>query len=60
MLMKKPTEGLSDRINASAPVPALTADQLDEIDRRLEDHLRDPASASPWQKVRARLWSRLE
>jgi putative addiction module component (TIGR02574 family) len=60
MQMKKRIEGLSDRIDAPEPAPALTAEQLAEIDRRLEDHLRDPASTIPWQEVRARLWSRLK
>jgi putative addiction module component (TIGR02574 family) len=60
-LMKKLVEGLRERVNASSEsVPALTAEQLEEIDRRLENYLRDPASAIPWQEVRARLWSRLE
>jgi putative addiction module component (TIGR02574 family) len=59
--MKKLVEGLSDHVNASSEAaPALTAEQLEEIDRRLENHRRDPASAIPWQEVRARLWSRLE
>jgi putative addiction module component (TIGR02574 family) len=59
--MKKLVEGLSDRIKASSEsVPELTAEQLEEIDRRIENHLRDPASAIFWQEVRARLWSRLE
>jgi putative addiction module component (TIGR02574 family) len=60
-LMKKLVECLRDRVNASSEsVPTLTAEQLEEIDRRLDNHLRDPASAIPWQEVRARLWSRLE
>jgi putative addiction module component (TIGR02574 family) len=59
--MKKPAKSFSERVNTSSEaVPALTAEQLGEIDRRLKDHLRDPASAIPWQEVRARLWSRLE
>jgi putative addiction module component (TIGR02574 family) len=59
--MRKLAKGLSERVNPSSePVPALTAEQLEEIDRRLEDHLRDPGSAIPWQEVRTRLRSRLE
>jgi putative addiction module component (TIGR02574 family) len=38
----------------------LTAEQLEEIDRRIENHLRDSASGIPWQEVRARLWSRFK
>jgi putative addiction module component (TIGR02574 family) len=53
--------GLSDHVNASSEAaPALTAEQLEEIDRRLENHRRDPASGILRQEVRARLWSRLK
>jgi putative addiction module component (TIGR02574 family) len=58
--MKEHVEGLSDGARApSENVPVLTAEQMDEIDRRLDDHARNPASAIPWQEVRARLWSRI-
>ena len=33
----------------------LTDEQRDVIDRRLEEHRRDPASAIPWEEVRARI-----
>jgi putative addiction module component (TIGR02574 family) len=58
--MKNPNERLSDRVNASSEFdPALTAEQMAEIERRIEHHLRNPASAIPWHEVRARLWSRI-
>jgi putative addiction module component (TIGR02574 family) len=34
----------------------LTAEQREEIDRRLTEHDRDPDSAIPWEEVRARLY----
>ncbi|MEJ2624844.1 MAG: addiction module protein [Pseudolabrys sp.] len=37
---------------------ALTPEQKAEIDRRVEEHERDPSSAIPWEEVRAWLWSR--
>jgi putative addiction module component (TIGR02574 family) len=39
-------------------LPPLTDEQKAEIDRRLEEHERDPSSAIPWEEVRAWLWSR--
>jgi len=36
----------------------LTAEQMAEIDRRLEEHERNPERAQPWEQVRARLWAR--
>lgn len=36
----------------------LTAEERDEIDRRLAEHDRDPGSAIPWEEVRARLHRR--
>jgi putative addiction module component (TIGR02574 family) len=53
-------EDLWDSVGASPEnMPGLTDAQLEEIERRLEDHARDPAAAIPWEEVRARLWSRL-
>ena len=34
---------------------ALTPEQKLLIDSRLADHARDPASATPWEEVKARL-----
>jgi putative addiction module component (TIGR02574 family) len=33
----------------------LTPEQRAELDRRLADHIADPASAVPWQEVRRKL-----
>ena len=33
----------------------LTAEQRAELDRRLAEHLADPASAVPWEEVRRKL-----
>jgi putative addiction module component (TIGR02574 family) len=38
--------------------PPLSEEQMAELDRRLAEHERDPSRASPWEEVRARLWSR--
>jgi putative addiction module component (TIGR02574 family) len=37
---------------------ALTSEQMAEIDRRIEEHKRDPGSAIPWEVVRDRLRAR--
>jgi len=39
-------------------LPPLTPEQMAEIDRRIEEHEKDPASAIPLEEVRAWLWSR--
>ena len=39
---------------------ALTAEQMSEIDRRIEEHERDPGSAIPWEVVRDRLRARFK
>jgi len=53
-------EDLWDSVAAKPEdLPPLTDIQRAEIDRRLEDHRRDPSSAANWDEVRARLWSRL-
>jgi putative addiction module component (TIGR02574 family) len=38
--------------------PPLSEEQMAELDRRLDEHERDPSRASLWEEVRARLWSR--
>jgi putative addiction module component (TIGR02574 family) len=38
--------------------PSLTPEQMAEIDRRIEEHERDPSTAIPWEEVREWLWSR--
>jgi putative addiction module component (TIGR02574 family) len=42
----------------SEDLPPLTADELDELDRRLAEHQRDPSTAVPWEDVKARLLAR--
>ncbi len=39
-------------------LPPLTADEMDELDRRLAEHHRDPSTAMPWEEVKARLLAR--
>ena len=34
----------------------LTLDQRAELDRRLTEHIADPASAVPWEEVRRKLF----
>ena len=53
-------EDLWDSVSASPEsMPGLTATQVAEVERRLDEHARNPAVAIPWEEVRARLWSRL-
>ena len=49
-------EDLWDSI-AQDELPPLTAAQKKEIDRRIEEHERDPLTALPWEEVRKWLWS---
>jgi putative addiction module component (TIGR02574 family) len=54
-------EDLWDSVAADPQaLPPLTDVQVAEIERRLADHARDPASAVEWADVRARLWARLK
>ncbi len=50
-------QDLWDSIPAEA-MPPLSAEQIEELDRRLAEHERNPGRASPWEEVRARLWAR--
>ena len=43
---------------APEDMPPLTPEQMEEIDRRLAEHERDPGRAIPWEEVRAALWAR--
>ncbi len=53
-------EDLWDSVAATPEnLPPLTDAQQAEIERRMAEHAEDPASAVPWDEVRARLWSRL-
>jgi putative addiction module component (TIGR02574 family) len=49
-------EDLWDSI-AQDELPPLTEAQKKEIDRRIEEHKRDPSTALPWEEVRRWLWS---
>lgn len=52
---------LSDELNATVAEDEdfiLTPEQKAEIDRRIEEHERDPSSAMPWEEVRDRLRAR--
>jgi putative addiction module component (TIGR02574 family) len=40
--------------------PALTGEDMDELERRLEDHRRDPSTAITWDELKAELLSRLK
>ena len=53
-------EDLWDSVAAQPEnLPPLTDEQRVEIERRLEEHQRNPDAARSWEDVRARLWSRL-
>jgi putative addiction module component (TIGR02574 family) len=41
-------------------MPPLAAEQIEECERRLAEHEKDPSTAIPWEDVRAYLWSRLK
>jgi putative addiction module component (TIGR02574 family) len=41
-------------------VPPLTAEQMDELDRRLTEHDKVPGRGTSWEEVRARLRARYE
>lgn len=50
---------LWDSLAANESLPP-TAEQLAEIDRRIEEHERDPGSAIPFEEVMEQLRSRLK
>ena len=39
-------------------LPPLTTEQMEELDRRVAEHQRDPSTAITWEEVKARLQSR--
>ncbi|MEN9867771.1 MAG: hypothetical protein RL748_3361 [Pseudomonadota bacterium] len=48
-----------DSIAMESPIPVeLSSAQKAELDSRVAEHLADPASAIPWEQVRAKLFSR--
>jgi putative addiction module component (TIGR02574 family) len=44
-----------ETIAAEGYEPPLTESQAAELERRLEEHRRNPASAIPWETIRAEL-----
>ncbi len=49
-------EVIGDLCDSLEPVDVpLTPEQRAEIDRRLEEHARDPGRGRPWKEVRAEL-----
>ncbi len=51
-------EDLWDSVAADPEAhPPLTDAQCAEIERRLDEHARNPSAAKSWDEVRARLWS---
>jgi putative addiction module component (TIGR02574 family) len=51
-------QDLWDTIAADSPALVLSDQQRAELDRRVAEHDRDPASAIPWTEVREHLRSR--
>jgi putative addiction module component (TIGR02574 family) len=51
-------EELWDSISAETGALPLTDQQRQEVDRRLEEHERDPSTAIPWEEARKRLRAR--
>jgi putative addiction module component (TIGR02574 family) len=43
---------------APEEMPPLTPEQIEEMERRMAEHEKDPGRAVPWEKVRAQLWAR--
>jgi len=50
-------EDLWDSIEPQDMTP-LTSEQKLELNRRIEEHRRNPDRASSWEEVKARLWAR--
>jgi len=48
-------EAVWENITGEGHEPPVTAAQADELDRRLEEHRRDPKSGIPWEQVKVEL-----
>ena len=48
-------EALWESITEEGHEPSLTPAQAEELDRRLEEHRRNPQAGIPWQQVKAEL-----
>ena len=46
---------ISDGIEEVPAPTELTQEQKEELDRRMEDFRKDPASGIPWEEVRAKI-----
>jgi putative addiction module component (TIGR02574 family) len=51
-------QDLWDSIPEESAALPLSSDQRRELDRRWEEHQRDPASAIPWEEARSQLRTR--
>lgn len=51
-------QDLWDSLPEDPELVSLDEAQLQELDRRLAEHRRDPSTAVPWEEVRARLLAR--
>jgi putative addiction module component (TIGR02574 family) len=45
---------------AQEDMPPLAEEEMDELERRLEEHRRDPSTAITWDELKAQLASRLK
>lgn len=52
-------QDLWDSIGSEA-LPPLTDEEKEELERRLEEHRRDPSTAITWEELKADLLSRLK
>ena len=43
---------------AQHELPPLSEEEKEELERRLEEHRRDPSTAITWEELKARLMSR--
>jgi len=53
-------EALWDEISRADPVPLPTDAQRAELARRLEDHLKNPDDALPWEAVKGSALAKLK
>ena len=51
-------QDLWDSLEGERDLPPLTDEQVQELQRRLAEHERDPSTAIPWEEARARLRER--
>ena len=51
-------EELWESLRSEPDALPLTEEQKAELDRRIARYEQDPDSASPWEEVRARLWTK--